>query len=213
MRAADQGGKHLTSGEVFWDPDLETTGTWGRKSPVWMARKKEGDPWLVVGREDRDDGDRSGDGIGNENGKKDVATQGKIKKLPYKVLFIASHQRYAYGLILKKAKGTNANADASTLARHENENENEDEDGDGDGETARADCKSRDEDADVVEADSLGKMPPKIDLQDGNLDSEIYTYSRIGLIKLQIKVATKNWNLDRFKWLDMKWKRQKLRLI
>ncbi|RAL66033.1 hypothetical protein DID88_005694 [Monilinia fructigena] len=205
MRAVDHMAKHPTSGEIFWDPDPEITGKWGRKSPVWMVRKKEGDSWLVIGQEDRDGGKRSGNG----NGKKDIAPQGKAKKLPYKILFIASHQRYAYGLVLKKAKGTNANTDANTVARHENENEDED----GDGDIAKTDCKSRDKDADDMEVDGLAKMPPKIELQDESLDSEVYTYSRIGLIKLQIKVATKNWNLNRFKWLDLKWERQKLRLI
>ncbi|KAI9641903.1 hypothetical protein NHQ30_009771 [Ciborinia camelliae] len=222
MRVAEHGVKYPTSGDMFWDPDPEVAREWGRKSQVWKVEREGVGSWLVVGRGDGGEEEEEEEWEKEKEKKKEKPNLGNFKKLPYKVLFIASQNRYAFGLVLKKVAGKNATSNANTEVRHRVR----DADKDTAKTTSSTVSRSRGEDPDDMEADCTAKGLTNTDLQDVNLsgpdaeadldldlDSEIPTYRRIGLIKLQTQVVTKRWNLDPFKWLDMKWERQKLRLV
>lgn len=185
MRSAEYEVEYPTSGCIFWDPvpdvDVDVVvgarfNGRGKRSDVWMVRRK-GDSWLVIGGRGRGDGGlKNQHGAGNEKleteeeEEKPTAElqETDLKGLPFKVLFIASPKRFAYGLVLKEVMAINTTP-------HEN----------------------------TPQHTSSSTGPA----------AKIPTYRRIGLIQLQIKVATKKWNMERFKWLDMSWKRQKLRLV
>lgn len=187
MGSAEYEVEYPTSGHIFWDPvpdvDVDVVvgarfNGRGKRSDVWMVRRK-GDSWLVIGGRGRGDGGlKNQHGAGNEKLEteeeeeeekpKAEAQETDFKGLPFKVLFIASHKRFAYGLVLKEVMAINTTP-------HEN----------------------------IPQHTSSSTGPA----------AKIPTYRRIGLIRLQIKAATKKWNMERFKWLDMSWKRQKLRLV
>lgn len=219
MRVADHGVKSLSSGQVYWDPELSAGNLrgFGRKSEVWMV-KKSGNSWLVVSRGNGEKGDEEKDeGIGKEK-----SDSGKYKRLPYKVLFVASQKRYAFGLVLQKVRRKSTTSDVTSDPNLNSEakaakQEVEDTTTPPPPSTA---SKSPDSNSDLIVNENILENLTKTSIQDPtsqdqtqDADTEIPTYQRIGLIKLQLKVATKNWNPDQFKWMDMAWEPHTLRLV
>lgn len=218
MRESDRGAKY-SSGDVYWDPSIPSeTGTsrgLERKSDVWLINRG-GETWLVIGTGYRGTARHEN----NETKAMEEINTGDLKKLPFEVLFIASHARYAYGLILEEVKtkigdapseaDTKADAEADAKANHRVK------------ETSKTSSKT----PNITETDATTDMLGNTKFQDddlgvdADLDSgNVRTYRRIGLIKLQLKVATKkrnqnqNQNQNRFGWMDIKWERRKLRLM
>ncbi|TGO61200.1 hypothetical protein BCON_0029g00430 [Botryotinia convoluta] len=216
--ATDHGITSLSSGEIFWDPDpdSEKPRGFGRQSNIWMVRKKEGGPWLVTRKNDEKDEEKENEETDTTRTKqKDKTNSTKFKRLPYKVLFVASQNRYAFGLVLEKVKTRNLSISEVKVNTGEAKQGDADEVEDIIATGSRSHCETPDEKG----VDSITKTLSNIDIQDETAglevdpDSDVSTYRRIGLVKFQIKVATKKWNLDRFKWMDMKWERRKLRLV
>ncbi|KAK6607704.1 short-chain dehydrogenase [Botrytis cinerea] len=219
--ATDHGIASLSSGEIFWDPvpASEKSRGFGRRSDIWMVRQKAGEPWLVTRKKDeKEEGEEQDMEVEIDAAKtkeREKTNSAKFKRLPYKVLFVASQNRFAYGLVLEKVKTEKV----STPEAKANVDEAKQGETDEVQDVIATSSRSLGEAPDEKRVDSIARTLSDIDIQDetvgleADLDSDICTYRRIGIVKFQIKVATKKWNLDRFKWMDMKWERRKLRLV
>ncbi|KAF7889689.1 uncharacterized protein EAF02_002104 [Botrytis sinoallii] len=225
-KATDHASTSLSSGEIFWDPDpnpnpnpnSETSRGFGRRSNIWMVREKEGEPWLVTRKNDEKDAEEEPEKKPDttRTKQKQETNSSKFMKLPYIVLFIASQNRYAFGLVLERVETRKPAISDGEVHAEEAKQGDVDEVEDIIATDSGSHCESPDEKG----VDGIARtLSGNIDMQDGmagaegDLDSDVPTYRRIGLVKFQIKVATKKWSLDRFKWMEMKWERRKLRLV
>lgn len=221
--ATDHGITSLSSGEIFWDPDpdpdpnVKKPRRFGRQTHIWLVREKEDEPWLVTRKNDREEEEK-------EKEKKPDTTRTKekqetksteFKSLPYKVLFVASQNRYAFGLVLERVETRNPSVSEAKVRTGEAKQGDVDEVEDVIATGSRSHCESIDEKG----VDSIARTRSNIDVLDETADLEVdpdldvSTYRRIGLVKFQIKVATRKWNLDKLKWMEMKWERRKLWLV
>ncbi|TGO39358.1 hypothetical protein BHYA_0055g00100 [Botrytis hyacinthi] len=220
--ATDHGIASLSSGEIFWDPDpdlnpnLKNSRRFGRQSNIWLVGEKGGEPWLVTRKNDKEDEEEKEKEPNTTRSKqKEVKNSTEFKSLPYKVLFVASQNRYAFGLVLERVERRTPSTSKARVHTEEAKEGDIDEVEDVIATGSRSHCETSDEKG----VDSIARTRSNIDMQDETAelevdpDSDVSTYRRIGLVKFQIKVATKKWNLDRFKWMEMKWERRKLRLV
>ncbi|TGO51831.1 hypothetical protein BOTNAR_0343g00120 [Botryotinia narcissicola] len=225
--ATDHGIRSLSSGEIFWDPDpnpnpnpnstSKNSQRFGIHSHIWLVRKREGEPWLVTRKNDEEDKEQAKEKERNttKTKQKEATNSTAFKKLPYKVLFVASQNRYAFGLVLERVETRKPSKSKAKVHTEEAKQGGIDEAEDVSVTGSRSHCDTPDEKG----VDSIARIRSNINILDetadleGDPDPDVSTYRRVGLVKFQIKVATKKWNLDRFKWMEMKWERRKLRLV